>query len=296
MLIVTPVTVTESMIVSANVAEDDAPAYSADATYGVGDLCVYAHAVYKSAAASNIGNTPATSTTVWVRVSATNRHKCLDTSNTSQTISAGPISYRIKPGRVITSVALLNVSGASARIRVVDPVTGTVVDKTSSLTGVQVSSGWFNFFYQRRRAVRQVLEFDIPSYYDAEVLIDIIPSFDGAMLGVLFLGYADRWGLGVQYGARVGITDYSKTEADEYGDVRLMQLGYAKRASFDLIVKNEEIDALQEALADLRATPVLIVASRHYACTVIYGWIGEFDILISYNTFSECSIDFKGLT
>lgn len=295
--IIKPVPITESMIVTCDVPETDAAAYASGTTYAIGDLCVHAHSIYKSATNSNIGNTPATSPEHWVRVSATNRHKCLDTSNSTQTVQASGMTYRITPGQVVTGLALLHVSAQSARIRMIDPSAGTVYDTTVSLGGVLKSSSWWAWFSNRRRTEGQVLKLDLPAYYGADIQVDISANAGAdAKLGVLLVGFVDQWGLGVQYGARVGITDYSKKEIDEYGDIQFVERAYAKRASFDLVVSNTDLDELCEELASLRATPVLVIGSTLYTCTAIYGWIGEFEIAIPYPTFSDCSLDVKGLT
>lgn len=293
--IVKPITITEDMIVSCNVPETDAPTYNPATVYGVGEQVVEGHSIYKSAAAANVGNTPSTSPTHWTRMSATNRHKCLDTSNSTQTVQAATVSYRIRPSQVVTALALLNVSADSVRVRMIDPVAGTVVDETKSLFGTLKKASWHTWFSRRRRPVRQLLMLGLPSYYGADIVVDITASAD-VMLGVLLLGFAEPWGVGVRFGARMGITDYSKKEPDEYGNVQFVPLDYAKRAAFDLVVPNTEIDALFDELADLRATPVLIIGTTLYACTVIYGWIGDFDILIPYAKFSDCSLELKGLT
>lgn len=293
--IVKPITITEDMIVSCNVPETDAPAYNPVTVYEVGVQVIEGHAIYKSAAAGNVGNTPSASPTVWTRVGPTNRHKCLDNSNSTQTVQSSTVSYRIRPSQVVTALALLNVAGDSVRVRMIDPMAGTVIDETKSLAGVLKTTSWRAWFSRRRRVVRQVLMLDLPSYYGADILIDITASGD-VKLGVLLLGFAEPWGIGVQYGARMGITDYSKKETDAYGDTQFVEAAYAKRASFDLVVPNTDIDALFDELADLRATPMLIIGTRLYACTVIYGWVGEFEILIPYPTYSDCSLDVKGLT
>lgn len=295
--IVNPITITEDMIVSCNVPETDAPAYNPVTVYEVGVQVIEGHAIYKSAAAGNVGNTPSASPTVWTRVGPTNRHKCLDNSSSTETVQASTVSYRIKPGQVITALALLNVSGDVARVRVIDPIAGTVIDETKTLKVAIKTSSWHAWFLrrQRPRAVRQVLMLDLPVLFGSDILIDITASGD-VKLGVLLLGFAEPWGIGVQYGARMGITDYSKKETDAYGDTQFVEAAYAKRASFDLVVPNTDIDALFDELADLRATPILIIGTRLYACTVIYGWVGEFEILIPYPTYSDCSLDVKGLT
>lgn len=303
LVVIKPLAITDAMLVSCNVPETDYPAYDAGVTYVAGNRVIVpaSHTVYEAIATTigadaNIGRTPASSPLWWVKVSATNRWRSLDTKVSSKTSQALTLSYRITPGQVVNAVAVLNCYADSVRIRVVDPAEGTVYDKTTSLLGNLRRAGWYDWFFSRRVRKSQVVALDLPSYYGADILVDVAVASGEASMGVLMIGYQQAMGDGVQYGARAGITDYSRKTVNQWGDTELIELAYAKRASFSLRVKNSEIDALQEQLAELRATPCLWVGVERYACMSVFGWSGDFEILISYAIYSDCSLDLKGLT
>ncbi|MEO8120893.1 MAG: carbohydrate-binding protein [Rhodoferax sp.] len=298
LIVVKPISVTDAMLISCDVPETDYAEYNPASTYAQATRVkvTSSHLVYESALAGNIGNTPATNPTKWFKVGATNPWKCLDTKTSTQTVQAGGMSYRFRPGQVVNVLGVLNAFADSVRIRMIDPVQGTVYDKTTSLLGSIRRPSWHVWFFSRRMRKSQVLALDLPSYYGADILVDVTVASGDARLGVLMFGYQQALGEGVELGAGVGISDYSRQVTNTWGDTELEPLAWAKRASFAMKVKNTEIDELMQQLVELRSTACLWIGTDRYACTVVFGWCGVFDILISYQTYSDCSTDIKGLT
>ncbi|OJW83807.1 MAG: carbohydrate-binding protein [Alicycliphilus sp. 69-12] len=298
--VVRPIAVTPSMLVSSSVPEDDYPEWSNTATYAKDDRVILSaqHKVYQSLMDDNTGNSPTavTITPQWIEVGATNRWKVFDRSVSSQTRQADSISYRIKPGQAITSLSALNLAGAtSMRVRLVDPDYGTVYDRTISLSRVPVAVGWWAWFFGERRAPTQALVMDMPSFPMADVLIDVEGTADLSM-GVLIIGQARTFSMGVRMGARVGIQDYSRKERTDFGDVVLVERAFAKRASFQLLLRAAEVDSFNDFLASVRATPCLWIGSQRYESTTVYGFYKSFDIVIAYFDYSDCELELEGLT
>ena len=191
---------------------------------------------------------------------------------------------------------VLNISGGtSLRVRVVDPTLGTVYDKTVSLSRTPLAPGWWMWFFGERRAPTQALLQDLPSYPGADILIDITGTAELAV-GVILLGQARQFSMGVKLGACVGIQDYSRKERNDFGDVMVVERAFAKRASFSLFLVAGEVDALYQFLSEVRATPCLWIGSRCYESTTVYGFYKNFDIVISYYDYSDCELELEGLT
>lgn len=298
--VVRPEAITPAMLVSANVPENDYPEWSSGTAYAKDQRVIIAaqHKVYQSLTDANTGNSP-TSTALparWIEVGPTNRWKAFDKSVSSQTAQAGSISYRLKPGRAVTYLAALNLKGATRmRVRVVDPTYGTVYDKTISLARLPASAGWWSWFFGERRAPTQSLFNDMPSFPAADVLIDLEGNAELAV-GVIVLGQARSFSMGVRMGARVGIQDYSRKERNEFGDVVLVERAFAKRASFSMLLRAAEVDAFCEFLTSVRATPCLWIGSGRYESTTVYGFYKSFDIVISYFNYSDSELELEGLT
>ena len=75
-----------------------------------------------------------------------------------------------------------------------------------------------------------------------------------------------------------------------------MERAYAKRASFSMLLRAGEVDAMQRFLSDVRATPCLWIGSSRYESTTVYGFYKSFDITISYFDYSDCDLELEGLT
>lgn len=296
--IIDPITITESMLITCDVPEADFPVYSAAALYGVGDKVIHAHGIWQSARADNVGQTPgdAASATSWSYVSATNRYKCLDAKRSSQTVQAGGMVYRIRPGQVADGLTLLNVVADTVRVRVIDPVLGVKIDRTVSMFGNVRSCSPYAWFFARRSRKTRVLMLDLPPIHRADIEVTLTVSDGDAALGLLALGYVDLLGIGVKYGLRLGIQDFSKNTTNEWGDTEFQVLAYAETASVPLVIDNKELDATKDRLAELRGRPLIVIAVERYACTAIFCWIGEFEVLIPYTKRSDCSLELKGLT
>lgn len=297
--VVRPIEVTPAMLVSSSVPETDHPEWAAGTTYATGQrvIVLATHKVYQSTADGNVGNDPTAPVSIkWVEVGSTNRWKAFDKSVSTQVKQATSISYRIKPGSAITSVNLLNLTGAtSARVRVVAPGEVTVYDKTVALARTPVETGWWAWFFGDRRTPTQVLLQDLPSYPTADILIDIEGTADLGV-GVIILGQLRRFSLGVKMGARVGIQDYSTKSRNDFGDVIVVERAFAKRANFSMLLTAGEVDALHLFLSGVRATPCLWIATQRYESTTVYGFYKNFDIVISYFSYSDCDLELEGLT
>ena len=299
LVIVKPITITDAMLTSSNVTEADYSAWSGATTYALGArvIIVSTHKIYESLQASNLNKDPLTQPLWWVEVSPTNRWSCLDTSVTTQTKKATSIVYTLAPGEVVNALAALNLTNATSIVISMTSVLGggSVFSKTISLAAVPLYPAWWAWFYGTKIAPTHSVSVDLPSYVDGIITVTISGGTSLAV-GVLMIGQQRAFGAGIQYGARVGIQDYSRKEKNDFGDTVLVERAFAKRANFDLILEKFETDQLQNFLAEIRATNALWIGSDEYESTIVFGFYKSFDILISYPTRSDCSLEIEGLT
>lgn len=308
LVIVRPLTITDSILdvsgspPATNVPENDYPVWSAGTTYAAGDRVILTstHRIYESLLNGNTGNDPTlvSSPIYWIEVGPTNRWAVFDTSVSTQTQQANNITYRLIPGQAVNSVAVLNITEASQlTIRMISPATGSpgiVYERVVDLTALPLAPGWWEWFYGQKIIPTQSILLDLPSYTDAELEIELIGTSNLAV-GVILTGQQQAFGLGIKYGARVGIQDYSRKETNAFGETILVQRAFAKRANFELFLNKEEVDSMQSALSTIRATPVLWVGSNEYESTTLFGFYKNFDILISYPNHSDCELEIEGL-
>lgn len=301
--IVDPVTITDAMLTSTNVPETDYSAWSSGTTYAAGARVILTstHRVYESLQASNLNKNPVTETTWWVEVSPTNRWKVFDLSNQSQTVYPGNsppnITYEVTLGQSVGVIGILNLTGASmVSVTVDDPVYGIVYDQEYDISQVPLQPTWWHWFFGTRSAAsNQVIIQDIPAYPNASITVSITGTTSLAV-GVIMFGQANQFSLGMKYGARLGIQDYSRKETNDFGDIVFVERAFAKRATYEIFLDNSEVDQLQSYLSSVRAKPVLWIGSNEFEATTIFGFYKNFDILLSYTDHAECSLEIEGLT
>lgn len=302
--IVRPLDVTDSILITSggtantNVPETDYSAWSSGTTYAAGARVILTstHRIYESLQATNLNKNPVTESLWWIEVAPTNRWACLDASVSTGTSQADNIKYTFRPGTVINALAALNLKNATQlTITVTSDSFGVVYSKSIDLLSAPVSPAWWDWFYGVRRSRTQDVELDLPSYLDCTIVVEIDGGSD-LFVGVLMMGQQRRFGVGIEYGARVGIQDYSRKEKNDFGDTVLIERAFAKRANFSLMVAKAETDALQDFLSDIRATNCLWIGSTEYEATTVFGWCKNFEILISYPEHSLCELQLEGLT
>lgn len=300
--IVKPITITQAMVTGTDVAEDDYAEWSSGSTYALGDRVILTstHKIYESLQNANINKNPNTETAWWIEVSPTNRWKLFDTSNSTQTIQPdsprNSFFYELELGQAVNSFAALNLTNCSEiNITINDPTYGEVYNNTIDLVSLPTAVGWWNWFFGQRNTPSQAIDLNLPTYPDATIVITFTGG-DNLAVGTVLFGQQQRFGLGIRYGARTGIQDYSRKETNEFGDLVLVERAFAKRANFSLFIDKAETDPLQSYLTEIRAVPCLWVGSSQYDSTIVFGFYKNFDILISYPEHSECDLEIEGLT
>ena len=296
--VIRPITITDAYLTSSTVAEADYATWSGATTYLVGDRVILTstHKIYESLQSSNLNKDPTTETTYWLEVSATNRWKCFDTSNSTQTAVATSATYVLTLAQSITHLSVLNLTDVvSVRVRMQDPSFGAVYDTTLYATQGLAAADWYSFFFGVRTTTSVILFSDLPNYPNAVITIDFVGQTTMAF-GVLLVGTGTTVGQSVNLGASVSIRDFSRKEQNEFGDTVLVVRAYAKKASFNLRLLSTEVDTVTEFLSGIRATPCLWIGSSLYNSTIVFGVYEDFDVTITYATESLCSLNLLGLT
>lgn len=296
--VIPPLSITDSNLTSSNVAETDYAAWLSGTTYSIGQRVIKTstHKIYESLQASNTNHDPETNPTWWIEVSATNKWKMFDLSNSTATQNADTIVVTITPGKVVNSVTLLGVNAQTVRIKMTDPTEGVVYDVTTNLNNNGNINNWYNYFFDPIVRKTTLLATDLLAYGSAAIEITITNTGNTASCATCVIGAIKYIGEGINLGASVGIQDYSRKEKDDFGNYVLVQRSYNKRANFSMAVLNTQIDALQDLLVSLRTTPCVWIGDNNYASTVIYGFYKDFDVVINYHTVSDCNLQLEGLT
>lgn len=296
MRIIKPVEITPAILKSSNVPETDYAAWSAATAYAVGAKATYNHRNYEALVAST-GANPETDTSdppKWLDLGATNRWRMFDDMVGSLTEQTGSIVVELQPGAVINSVALFNLLGRSATVTLTDPVDSIVYQRTVSLIDAGVTN-WYEWFFAPISRQTDFVLLDLPAYGTATLSVVIDNAAGTAACGHLVMGRQAEIGVAL-YGSGVGITDYSRKEADAFGNAIVVERSFSKRAEFDVMVDTPQIGRVQRLLAGIRAQPVVWIGAEGYESTVLFGYYRDFSISISGPSVSDATITVEGLT
>lgn len=299
MKIIRPLTIDDAALVSSSIPETDYAAYSAATTYALGARVIVvstnSHHIYESLQAGNINHTPASSPTWWLDLGNTNRWRMFDGSVTSQSTKADSIDVSITPTGRVNSLALLNISAATVQVKMTDAIDGLVYDRTFSLVSSAGIVDWYSYFFEPIVRLEDFLILDMPTYYSPTIQIILSGTGETVGIGAALVGQSLNLG-GTQYGANVGIQDYSVKTRDAYGNYTILERAYNKLGDFSVLVESRRVDQLEKLLAQYRATPVVYIGSELYASTMIYGFYKSFQTSIKYARESLCTLEIEGLT
>lgn len=297
MKIIEPLTVTDAILTASNIVENDHAEYVAGTTYVAGSrvIILSTHKIYESLQAANTGNDPATEPTWWLDVGATNRWQMFDESVGSQSSNADSIELTFAAVGRVNSIALLNIAADSVRITATDAIDGVVYDKTYPLNSVDGIIDWHTYFYNPIIRTTNLAIFDLPLYLGLSIDVTITDTGGTAACGVCVIGYYTQIG-GTQYGASVGIQDYSIKQQDSFGNYTILERAFNNKGSFDVLIDKKMVDRVHQLLAKYRAKPLVYAATDVYNSTTIYGFYRDFSVVISYLNQSLCTLEIEGLT
>ncbi|RJF99010.1 hypothetical protein [Noviherbaspirillum saxi] len=299
--IIPAIAITDDILVSSNVAENDYPVYSTATTYAVDAYVISTttHHIYRSLQGANTNKPlpvlPATATDWWQDVGATNRHKMFDRSVQSQTSNPNSIEIELAIEGRATAVTILNADGDELHIEMESPTAGVVYDQTFSLLDHAGISDFYSWHFDDRDRIRDLAITGLPPYAGVTLRISILRPGGTALCGACLVGQAKEIG-DTQFGARIGMTDYSAKTPDAFGNLTVLERAYSQRGSFTVVVQNTFIDRLHKLLARYRATPVVYIGSPLYGCMVNYGFYKDYETEIQYTTESLLSINIESLT
>lgn len=304
MKIVRPVTLTDGAsapkLISSTLAEPsgaDPAAYNAGTTYALDDLVhrTSTHRIYQSLQASNLANTPESSAAWWAETSGTNKWAMFDTGVASATSAGTSLTVVFEPG-IIDALVLIGLVGSAATITITDGAAGpTVYTRTLDLQAAVIAD-WYAYYFEPFRQIPLFVLTDLPPYLNARVTLTITGDTTTAC-GMCIPGRTYTIG-GTEYGAAVGIRDYSRKVTDATtGLVTLERRKFAKTLTARVRLESDFYNEVQEQLEDLRATPVVWIADKtgDIAPLTVYGFYKDFRLIVDYPTAGIYSIEIEGM-
>ena len=298
MKVIKPHLITDSMLVSSSIAENDYPAWVSGKAYALGDKVIRTnvHKVFQRYAAGSSTVVPELDPTVWQDLGPTGRWAPFD--NVVGTLATGPspLNYTLRVG-FTDSLALFELHGRYVDLVMKDATGGTVVYQKRIDLEVGDIASIYDWFFSELDIRTDIVVTDIPSQYaSAELSITVSTTSGSASVGVIKPGLITDLGA-TQNGASVGIDDYSRKERDAFGNVVIVERAYSKRGSFTMMITPGSFNRIYRTLAALRATPCVYIGTEvdGFEPLLIYGFFSSFNMEIPYRTYQLCSLDIEGL-
>lgn len=270
-------------------------AWDGGTTYAEGDRVLDAanHREYVSLQGANT-NHPVTDAAWWYPFPS-NRWAMFDQVNGTETAARDSLSVSMALTGRIDSIALLNISGASVRIEVAADGAGTIYDQTIGLSSDSGITDWFAYFFEEVIREHNAIRLDLPLFASPTVTVTLSDPGSEVSIGNLVLGMARELGA-AQYGAQIGITDFSKKAADDFGNYTIVERPFSRRGRFTVWASGMQIPALLDLIVKYRATPVVWIGAEERTETALFGFYKDFNVEIAYPTMSICTLEIEGLT
>ena len=305
MKLITAEPITDTNLTSSSVPENDTTEWTSGGSFAVDATCmvtttsngaaVATHLIYKSIVASNSGNDPTATggATYWTPLYSTNRWKMFNTTVQQQTVLAGGVNVVITPAEIITGLAVVNANCESITVLMVDPVEGTVFNRTYDMVSDSGITSWYQYFFTPITRDSDLSVLGLPPYSLA-VLTVTFNDAGNAKVGSLVVGITETIGIS-QYGATFGIMDYSTKTTDSAGNVSIDVGSFSDTADVDVIIETARFAEVKKILTAARSVPTVWVVEEDTDGLIIYGYFREFDILMTNPTVSLTTLSIEGL-
>jgi hypothetical protein len=301
MILINPVKVIDSNLTASNIAETDYAAWSSATTYALGARVIVVgtniHKVYESLVATNLNHIPGSTTDIakWIEVGETNKWRMFNSTIQTQSSNLNSINVTLHPTSRVDSIALLGISAYSVQITMTDATDGVVYDHTTIMSDFSGINNWYQYFFEPVQRRSDFLVHDLPPYANASINVILTDTGNTVYCGALIAGLQRYLG-DAQYGAKVGITDYSVKTQDPFGNYTVLQRAYRKTGIFTLQIESGLVDYTMKLLSDFRSTPILYAGADEYDSSIVYGFYKDLSINIAYSAVSLCTLEIEGLT
>lgn len=304
MRVVPPVEVTPARLISSNVPEDENPAWSATATYTIGQRVTLDNRNYEAVAAVPAGVKPGAETVTaespakWTDLGATNRWRMFNkrAGNTwavgKVTTNPESIDLTIRPGRRINAIGLVGVRGAS--VRIVMTVDGsTAYDQTFQMSS-KAGGSWYHYYFGEFVTKDNLAVMDLPPLSNADIRVLISAPGGTAQAGMLVIGMSKTIGVAV-YGTSLGSESYSSVKEDDFGNVTIVPRGRRRYVDFDVVMDGDQVSSAMRTLEPLSDTAALYVGAEEIDPTIIVGWFDRLALVLTTFNRAEYTLEVRSL-
>lgn len=304
--VLVPTKITDAMYTSATangvaLPEDSNPAWSASATYTIGQRVhsPSTHRVYESLKDGNTNHDPtilanrqtATGTgTWWLEDGGTNKWALFDDLPSTQTSGASPLVVTLRPG-AFNGYSIYGLDGDSYSVVVKDAPGGNVIYDTGADVPLEGSmpADYYDYFFLPFKPLTQVSDNDIQPYGSAEITLTVKKATGDAKIGLFAVG--DLRPLGVpEKNSFVEPKTYSSIGEDIEGRPKIIRRPSAVNLTMQIKVSIEDADSVAQTIQDVLGIPVSFVGSRD----ALHSKLSAFGVIsgrMDYSTYPDRTLN-----
>ena len=301
MKIIKPITATDSMILSNNIAPSPYPEWDNITNYSVGDKVKVdaIHNEYQCLITNNnqdptTNPVDGTGNPYWLDLGSTNDWALFDNRSRKASVNPLSIELQIKPNKLVGSIAFINIEAASLNITM-DSVSGGGEVYNQDINLRELVYSYEDYFFSEIDSLTSAVRVDLPLYSDATITITATSPSSDVKIGELVFGPSVNIGL-TQYGTSVGIVDFSTKEKDIFGDPIIVERDYADRVDYDILVESAKTASVKKMLSNYRATPLVFIGKEDRYETVVYGFYKRLDMVLQDFAYSSMVLEVEELT
>jgi len=298
MKMIAPIEVTDAVLTSSNITENDHPQWASGTTYAKGArvIVLSTHTIYESAQGGNTGNDPTTDNgTWWLTVGSTNRWRAFDERIGQSSTRAGTITYTLTLPGICTGVGFLGLNAGSVRVRVSDGST-TIYDQTRDLVDNTEIVNFFTYFTFVPEFSSTAVFIGIPGYTGYTMTITIDAGTGTAEVGEIAVGEFHVLGVTGE-GTETGFEDLSIKERDDFGNISVVERAFFDTVSFRVAMPVGSEERVGRIIRRFRAKPALYFADEDLQKrgAVVYGFPLGLRPTLSASGVSFATIEIEGL-
>ena len=176
MIVIPPIAITDSNLVSSTAAEPSAgeTAWNAATSYTIGQVVIRTttHRKYECQIAGVDAGLPESTPTRWLDVGPTNKWAMFDQNRNMPTVATTSMQVEVLPGKRINSVAVLGVQASSVTITMMVGATTVYGPITKNMNG-RLTTTWSDYFFGEFEYVPSLVLTDLPPYAGAKIIIKL---------------------------------------------------------------------------------------------------------------------------
>lgn len=278
-----------------------------DFPYEVGSLVLsstadpyfYAAGIYEAITGGVHDTNPEYDDVNWKFVRVAARYRMFDNSSTSATFTnSETINVTVSSVEAVSFLALYGLqNAASVTVTMTQTATAAVVfSQTFSLQRPPLLANWYSYFFD---AITNQTELHVPLPSYRGITLNVVITRANEIIGSvgcanMLVGSSVVLTDSVEYGAEMGIRDYSRKEKDEdTGADILVRRGHSKHLSVSFLINNASRAAVMQYLTELRAIPAIYIIDQ---IDILYGYYQDCKVTVDFLNESICTLTIEGLT